>query len=628
MLLGLPCPLNSVGTLPIAYLDLNQADEAEAVFANAKQILNQFLQKSRLKQATSLNFKPFVPLSGYDLKLRNITKLINQHQYEAALQAAQDLISLSLAGLHYFQTYDWLFLMTTITMGYLGWMVYIVLYVVRNYTSFVFNQSKSALKSHSVLRRKQFVRVFGAVVMGLCSIILLVEHAPTLYHFYLALALLFWTEILTDVNILNTIWTAVRTAKLAFFVKMSVAALTSFLLLEILVLSFFKREVYTGVFLVGGVVGAVVVSCNTPGLSMVPGFVWVSCWFLSGFTLMPVQIADNTLLVVGSGILVIIIGFWSRWLDCSLPTDQAWRSIVRGPTRKSDKSWRLFYIQVLLVALSKGMVWISTSLRAQKRGLPLPIQLVNWFLAGTAVTLPLFSPAGILARLSAVFLGFAPAFLLLSIGYESFFYCALALVLLSWILVEAAILNSPVSSYSLDQYDLSLDPMSAGIRSSIRSKENRALRLADIRVALCFIVLINVAFFGTGNVASVASFEISSVYRFITIFNPFVMAALLLWKLLIPFILVTCAFSAVTKLLKLPRLACYFVVMFFSDVMTIHFFFLVRNTGSWLEIGQTISHFGIMSAQVVFVLLLFAITNIFTRDIIVTPQQQFLFKST
>lgn len=41
----------------------------------------------------------------------------------------------------------------------------------------------------------------------------------------------------------------------------------------------------------------------------------------------------------------------------------------------------------------------------------------------------------------------------------------------------------------------------------------------------------------------------------------------------------------------------------------------VRNTGSWMEIGNSISHFGIMSAQVVFVLLLFALTNIYTKDI-------------
>jgi phosphatidylinositol glycan class N len=36
-----------------------------------------------------------------------------------------------------------------------------------------------------------------------------------------------------------------------------------------------------------------------------------------------------------------------------------------------------------------------------------------------------------------------------------------------------------------------------------------------------------------------------------------------------------CAFSAITRLLELPRLGCYFVVILLSDVMTIHFFFLV-----------------------------------------------------
>jgi hypothetical protein len=37
----------------------------------------------------------------------------------------------------------------------------------------------------------------------------------------------------------------------------------------------------------------------------------------------------------------------------------------------------------------------------------------------------------------------------------------------------------------------------------------------------------------------------------------------------------SCAFSAVTRVLELPRLGCYFIVLLLSDVMTIHFFFLV-----------------------------------------------------
>ncbi|KAF3444696.1 hypothetical protein FNV43_RR14389 [Rhamnella rubrinervis] len=86
-------------------------------------------------------------------------------------------------------------------------------------------------------------------------------------------------------------------------------------------------------------------------------------------------------------------------------------------------------------------------------------------------------------------------------------------------------------------------------------------------------------------------------------------------ELFIPSMLVICAFSAVTKLNRLPWLGCYFLDIAFSDVMTIHFFFLVRNKGSWMEIGNSISHFGIMSAQVVFVLLLLTLTDIYTGDI-------------
>lgn len=53
----------------------------------------------------------------------------------------------------------------------------------------------------------------------------------------------------------------------------------------------------------------------------------------------------------------------------------------------------------------------------------------------------------------------------------------------------------------------------------------------------------------------------------------------------------------------------------------------VRNTGSWMEIGNSISHFGIMSAQVVFVLVLFAVTNVYTKDIQISSDHQALRKA-
>lgn len=43
------------------------------------------------------------------------------------------------------------------------------------------------------------------------------------------------------------------------------------------------------------------------------------------------------------------------------------------------------------------------------------------------------------------------------------------------------------------------------------------------------------------------------------------------------------------------------VVMAISDVLTMNFFWLVRDEGSWLDIGTSISHFCIASMLCVFV---------------------------
>jgi phosphatidylinositol glycan class N len=126
-----------------------------------------------------------------------------------------------------------------------------------------------------------------------------------------------------------------------------------------------------------------------------------------------------------------------------------------------------------------------------------------------------------------------------------------------------------------------------------------------------FHLMIHVAFFGMGNVASLASFRLESVYRFMTVFSPFIMAALLIVKILVPFVMVSVAFGAVSSLLNVPPFSLFLLVVCTADIMTLNFFFMVRDEGSWLEIGTSISHFVIASAFGIFTIVLFVLSKVF-----------------
>nr|CAB3447037.1 unnamed protein product [Digitaria exilis] len=394
-LVGLPCPMNSVGSLPTHYLKLSKADEVEAVLANTKQILNQFLRKSQLKQSSSLYFKPFKPLANYSSVLTQIEDLISEKDYETAMKHSEELRRMALA--------------------------------------------------------EQILKV----------------------------------------------------------------------------MSFFDRKIYTWCFLVLGILGSTYVAFFIQANPSLAIYIWLACWFLSVFTLMPAEIPENNNLVIISGALIVLIAVASRWSNSNSTT--FWLYLTRANKRESQSS-KLYFVQVILVAISSIMVWLSTSHRSQNRELHSLHQLINWSVAGVAMVLPLFSPPSVLSRLTSIFLGFAPPFLLLSIGYEAVFYSAFTMVLIGWIFVESANLYSLEESGSARRGSL--------VDSSVFGYEERHLQLSDLRIPLLFVILFNVAFFGTGNFASIASFEISSVYRFITVFSPFLMAGLLIFKLFIPFMLV------------------------------------------------------------------------------------------
>ncbi|KAH9617396.1 hypothetical protein KSS87_019132 [Heliosperma pusillum] len=495
-LLGMPCPVNSVGSLPLDYIDFSE---------------------------------PFKPLTNYLSMLDKIEEHVSSREYPNAMKLSENLRKLALEGLHYFQTYDWMMLMTVITLGYIGWIIYLIVHVLQSYTSWPGKMMKKEEADHQEKKPRK-VYILGGLLMGAFSVILLIERSPPLYHAYTAMTVFLWTKILSEYQFLNALRRRVHEEKLGYFIKLVAYCVVSVLLLEFLVHSFTERKLYSACFLVTGVVAPFYLYRAIPRRCWIPAFICVSCWCLSVFTLMPAEIPDNTLLVVASGGLIVIVGGAARWLELHSEDNKYCLHILNHELTK-PKLPMLFHLQAFLVGVSSIMVPLSTSHRTQNQELLVLHQLINWFVAGVSLVLPLFSAPSLLSRLTSIFLGFAPAFLLLSIGYEALFYAAFSLVLMAWILFENSILTLSRAKRSTSSQDSIAEEISA-------EHADRPLQLSDVRIPLVFMVLFNVAFFGTGNFASIASFEISSVYRFITIFSPFLMAALLIFKLFIPFMLV------------------------------------------------------------------------------------------
>ena len=57
------------------------------------------------------------------------------------------------------------------------------------------------------------------------------------------------------------------------------------------------------------------------------------------------------------------------------------------------------------------------------------------------------------------------------------------------------------------------------------------------------------------------------------------------------------------------------LVMAISDFLTLHFFWVVKDEGSWLEIGSTISHFFIASLLCIFVAALEGVSELFIAGV-------------
>uniref|UniRef100_A0A8C8GJ45 GPI ethanolamine phosphate transferase 1 n=1 Tax=Oncorhynchus tshawytscha TaxID=74940 RepID=A0A8C8GJ45_ONCTS len=242
-----------------------------------------------------------------------------------------------------------------------------------------------------------------------------------------------------------------------------------------------------------------------------------------------------------------------------------------------------------------------------KQGLPLLNQMISWTTLGSSLFVPLLSSTRLFHRLLSIFLSLTATYLLLSTGSEALFPPVLSWLMFVWINIEQeAMLSQGISGrQELSTLDFS---------ENIDITKIRQLKLDDIRRSYFFVFFIITAFFGTGNIASINSFDPASVYCFLTVFNPFIMGGLMMWKVIIPFIIVMCTFETI-QLWKCHHILHHYLVLLSSSLhpsFLQHFFFLVQDYGSWLDIGTSISHYVIVMSMTIFLMLLSLMTHILT----------------
>ncbi|CAA7259378.1 unnamed protein product [Cyclocybe aegerita] len=591
-LIGIDWPVNSVGVLPDVdptrpgYLDTRTKKggqvRGQAVLANAKVILEQYRLKHELKKQHTLFYKPFKPLADISTtetapQILKIAQLNAQGNWAAARQVSFEIIQQALAGLHYLQTYDRFLIRGFVTAAYLGWAAYASLYILRP-----FDKVPSAFNSSPL------VSGFTAtnwIVLAAFWLLFAIQRSPWSFYVYIAFPCYFWRGFLAQMVPAMKDYLQAGNSRHPY----THAFLNGIMVVGSLlgmVLGYTHRSIWSIGFLLIGVVWPLTWNKGLLSNNLPTAMFWtLSCMITAIFPLLSVDKSESLLTITLGGAIILLSGASAAYYV--LKTEKH--------LQKCRILFKLFFFQGILIALTMLITSSSVKSLQDKKGLPLFNQVAGWVILVFASSLPFLSPVKTHTKYSKIlmyYLGFGPCFVILSISVEGLFFVAYSATLAAWIRAEAIVRHNHLP-------DCSLQPLSP--RSPIAAKRDLSQALAyafqpdDLRIALFFLFFVQVGFFGTGNVASISSFYLAPVYRLIPIFSPFYMATLLLFKIIAPYIILAVSFAVLNDALRLPPFSLLLVALTLTDGMTLAFFYQVQDTGSWLEIGQSITFFCIAS---------------------------------
>ncbi|TBU53845.1 alkaline phosphatase-like protein [Dichomitus squalens] len=578
-LIGVDWPINSVGVLPDVdptkpgYLLAKDGEktQAEAALVNAKVILEHYRVKHFGKKADSIFYRPYSyfryskgteELPGQS-DVTSIEDLIRYGEYYQARLHAKAFIAETLEGLRYLQTYDRTLIQGIVIAAYLGWIAFGATSILLPQTSF---GTPRSLPFH--VAATSVVAAFWALFAK--------QRSPWTFYIYILFPCYFWNQALVRAG--RPLLEYIKRDSPGSVVGPLSQGVLVVAALQSMVAGYTHRSIWSAWFAAIGLLWPLFSwpsAVRSKHWRLLLG--WSACCLSTAvFPLLSVHQQENLIGITAGAIAMYLIGV-------------AGIRILKFPN--AQETWLFKTVSFLLLnGLGWSVILVNFIVRdlREKKGVSPVFRIIGWVLFLSTALLPFILRVGRSnphARLLGFFLGFGVCFIWLAIGFEGLFYVSYSLTLCLWVEIESVLREHDVIRSASTGKN---EPAEMHDANMYRPKAD------DLRIAVFFLFFVQVAFFGTGN-----SFYLEPVYRLVPIFNPFLMAALLMFKIVSPYIILAVTFSILNARLDLPPFSLFLVALTLTDIMTITFFLNVTDTGSWLEIGQTISFFCISSLLLV-----------------------------
>ncbi|XP_050437508.1 GPI ethanolamine phosphate transferase 1 [Adelges cooleyi] len=551
-LIGVPIPVNSVGILPLNLFSSNTIKKAKYLLANALQLNAAF---STLREQIEIHtfrqfYVPFEPL-GPNVQTEFVQKtkqLVIESKVDKCIELCYDWIHLSLNGIDYYNTYyKWPLLLCVTFIG-IGWIILLILETMKITTCNEINR-----------RTKNIINAIFCTATISCSVFIYAQALPLQFHFYtIILSVIWWvciSQILQRLNYANISEIILNLNKADVF-----EILFYFVGIELLVWTFFERHLLSL---------ALIILCLWMTYSSIKyGFpinkaiiVFISsAWF---------SICPLTLVIDGqTDIKYVVIG-GVVWLLAG----------IMHLKNQSGIRKTYSFVQVVLLALAiVNVMFVSNSIE-NKLGLSTLNKILSWSISITSMCV-FKKTQDMISNVTSLFLSISAVYVQLSLNMEVIFMLVLTITLACW------------------------------RKIAIQSEQSSDSLRTQWRHAFYFLLFSFGSFFGMGNIASINSFDPSVGQCFVSVFSPFTTFGLVLFKILTPILLTCCTFYVTSVKLEIPPANVFSLMLAMSNIMGLHFLYFIKNTGSWLDIGMSISHFVIVQSLALFLSLLYGLAGL------------------